>query len=209
MKDSTKEQIRKLKEAAARSGISHDPDFARRRASEGKAVDTLSDVVEGTRKNIAARPVLEKAEAIARQQALVPKPVGKISQYADDVYKAASKLGGIASKLPFKKLMAVLGPVGAAIGTASDAMASDDLGAGEDDEVMKMREQAMMPKDPKIEEMKAKMAAMSIKPLSIEDRLPNKIPPEIAALGEQESPDYESGLDPIKEISRRKKLLGY
>jgi hypothetical protein len=222
--ESSREMLRKIKEAAANSGISHDPDFARRRASEGQAVETLSDVVKGTKQNIAARPILEKAESLARQQALVPKPVGKISQYADDAYKAASKLGGVAKKLPFKKLMAVLGPVGAAIGTASDAMASDDLGAGEDAEVMKMRQEAMMPKDQKLEELKAKMAEMASKPLPPMDLLQNTTKPMIkelggpadinpkmanGLLGEQDSPDYESGLDPVKEIARRKKQFGY
>ena len=228
MKDSTKEQVRKLKEAAARSGISHDPDFARRRKSEGQAVETLSDVVKGTKQNIAARPVLEKAEAIARQQALISKPVGKISQYADDAYKAASKLGGVASKLPFKKLMAVLGgPIAAGLSTASDAMASDDLGVGEDAELEKMKQEALQqrtPQDQKLIDMKAKMAAMASKPLSPQDMLQNTSKPMIKELGgpadvnprlaekllgEQESPDYESGLDPVKEMERRKRARGY
>lgn len=201
--------------------------FAERLPSEGQAVDTLSDVVKGVKQNIAARPVLEKAEAIARQQALIPKPVGKISQYSDDAYKAASKLGGVASKLPFKKLMAVLGPVGAAIGTASDAMASDDLGAGENAELEQMKQEAMqqrLPQDQKLLDMKAKMAAMASKPLSPQDMLQNTTKPMIKQLGgpadinprlaekllgEQESPDYESGLDPVKEMERRKRARGY
>jgi hypothetical protein len=219
MKDSTREQVRKLKEAAARSGISHDPDFARRRASEGQAVETLSDVVKGTKQNIASRPALEKAESIVRQKALAPKNVGKISGLADDAYKAASKLGGVAKKLPFKKLMAVLGPIGAAVGTASDAMASDDLGVGEDIELEKMKQEAMQqrfPQDQKLLDMKEKMAAMAAKPLSPMDMIkevggPADVNPRMAEklLGEQDSPDYESGLDPVKEINRRKKLLGY
>jgi hypothetical protein len=138
--------------------------------------------------------------------------------------KVISKVGSVAKKLPFKKLMAVLGPVGAAIGTASDAMASDDLGAGEDAEVLKMRQEARMPKDQQLEDIKAKMAAMASKPLSPQDMLQNTAKPMIkqlggpadvnpkqalSDLGEQDSPDYESGLDPVKEIARRKKLLGY
>ena len=220
---STMDQIRKMRDA---SSVKVPRDFATmRKITDNLPVDTLSDVIPDMKAHTAAKPMLEKAAQLERISDLVPKKtVGTITPYAKKAYDAASKLGGVASKLPFKKLMAVLGPVGAAIGTASDAMASDDLGAGEDAEVMKMRQEAMMPKDQKLLDMKAKMAAMASKPLSPQDMLQNTAKPMIKQLGgpadvnprlaekllgEQESPDYESGLDPVKEMERRKRARGY
>jgi hypothetical protein len=40
-------------------------------------------------------------------------------------------------------------------------------------------------------------------PADINPRMAEKL------LGEQDSPDYESGIDPRMEIARRKKRLGY
>lgn len=120
--------------------------------------------------------------------------------------------------------MAVLGPVGAAAGFASDALASDDLGAGEDAELEKMKQEAIDKKDHKLMELKAKMAEMAAKPLSPQGMLQNTATPMIKELGgpadvnpklslkllgEEDSPDYESGLSPEQEIKRMKKERGY
>ncbi len=120
--------------------------------------------------------------------------------------KIASKLTG---KLPFGKLMKVLGPIGLAAGTAADAMASGDLGAGEDLELEKIKREIELSKNPKLMEIKTKMDELAAKPVSAVDML-NKPPVSMMEeLGQRDSQDYESGLSPEIEIARRKKQLGY
>lgn len=218
--------VRRMEELRKNGGIVDAPkDFAKMRtAADGVPAETLSEVKQAMKANRNAKPAIE--EAMRQQRIKSLSPIGKITSGADDAYKAASKLGGIAKKLPFKKIMAVLGgPIAGAISTASDAMASDDLGnPNEMAEIEQMKREASQPRDPQLDAMKAKLAEMANKPLSPADMLqkdttpmikelggPADINPKLAnnLLGEQERPDYDSGLDPVKEIERRKRQFGY
>ena len=150
---------------------------------------------------------------------------GKFIAKSQSKGKAFRGLMGLLSKAaPIAK---IAGKAAGPLGFASDALASDDLGAGEDTELEQMKQEAMqqrLPQDQKLLDMKAKMAAMASKPLSPQDMLQNTTKPMIKQLGgpadinprlaekllgEQESPDYESGLDPVKEMERRKRARGY
>lgn len=212
--ESSRELLRRIKEAS----IPHDPDFASMRtAADGQPAKTLSEFPEALKANREARPVIEKAMEIEKG-----KKLGKITQYADEAYKAAANLGKVAKTLPFKKVMAVLGgPIAGAISTASDAMASEDLGQGEEMEVAKMRKEAAMSKLPM--EVKMKMEEMAKKPITATDFLEKDsaatklMKDEFSSnpqksIGEQASPDLEEmdkALNYEDYLKKKKTQMGY
>jgi hypothetical protein len=155
------------------------------------------------------------------------KPVRDAVVQSQTKGKAFRGLMGLLGKAaPIAK---IAGKAAGPLGFASDVLASDDLGAGENMELEKMKQEARQQRlDPegtaKMAELKAKLAENAAKPLSGNDLIRKEATPMIKQLGgsadvnprmaekllgEQDSPDYESGLDPVKEINRRKKLLGY